>query len=59
MPRKKQAISFDDIVNALPSLSARQIQMLIAQMQHASLTDIQKKNLIKAISHDLDYHAKK
>lgn len=45
MPRKKQAISFDDIVNALPSLSARQIQMLIAQMQHASLTDIQKKEL--------------
>lgn len=59
MPRKKQAISFDDIVNALPSLSARQIQMLIAQMQHANLTDIQKKNLIKAISHDLDYHAQK
>ena len=43
MPRKKQAISFDDIVNALPSLSTRQIQMLIAQMQHASLTDIQKR----------------
>lgn len=59
MPRKKQPISFDDVLNIVPSLSTRQIQQLITQMQHASLTDNQKKNLTKLISHDLDSHAEK
>ena len=59
MPRKKQPISFDDVLNLVPSLSSRQIQQLITQMQHAILTDNQKKNLAKIISHDLDSHAEK
>ena len=59
MPRKKQPISFDDVLNIVPSLSTRQIQQLITQMQHSNLTDKQKKNLTKIISNDLDTHAEK
>lgn len=57
MPRKKQPISFDDVLNLVPSLSTRQIQRLITQMQQSNLTDNQKKNLTKIISSDLDTHA--
>lgn len=59
MPRKKQPISFDDVLNLVPSLSTRQIQRLITQMQQSNLTDNQKKNLTKIISSDLDTHAEK